>query len=580
MGLDQLHEQNNNLIKNNGGATHLLNRGESAALEKSEVTVPELARLMSEFENEHDESLQLKHHEDTAAFRTRYQNDVKKLYNLLPCNPFELDSLTKINNPSVTYSAEVKTALQKIKKKVGKFQYKESVNERLMKSKIPITSLIKKNYLQIPGVVGAVAKDEDKKLVYSPIIMTKIREAAHFRTENAKNCFSQEPFGVTQALAQTSNSLYHSQKSDMLKNFSHVPDINVPDESAIIIDLPAMTRSHLPQEGSPFSDFARSLHRRICKMSNSFVRCDIICDRYFTKSLKEGTRKKRGIGTVFNFNDETKIPTTFEDFLSCSENIDRLNWYLAKIFISYSDFPSVFLVTYNDTILTSDKALMKCTDITNCISEEADQRSVRHTINCVKMGYSTIVVCTRDTGVLLLPLSVVPHFKEFCPKIPDIYCRFEVGRELRFYNINKMSSQISDETCKALPFFHSFTGCDTVSSFFNHSKAKFGDCWMNAQNKPALDNIFQQYSNCPMDISASELRTLELFVLNVYERNISADTTLVDYRFLQFKAMSNANFLPPCLVYFSTPKGPVCRLVGYGQKVSIMSGSVELGMET
>ena len=250
---------------------------------------------------------------------------------------------------------------------MGKFQYKEFVNEWLMKSKIPITSPIKKNYLQIPGV-DAVAKDEDKKLVYSPIIMTKIREAAHFRTENGKNSFSQELFGVTQALAQTSNSLYHSQKSDILKNFSHVPDINVSDESAIIIDLSAMTRSHLHQEGSPFSDFTRSLHRRICK-GNSFVRCDIICDRYFTKSLKEGTRKKRGLGTVFNFNDETKIATKFEDFLSCSENKDRLNRYLAQKFISYSDFPSVFLVTYNDTILTSDKALMKCTDITNCISD-------------------------------------------------------------------------------------------------------------------------------------------------------------------------------------------------------------------
>ena len=98
MGLDQLHEQNNNLIKNNGGAT---------TLEKWEVTVPELARLMSEFENEHEESLQLKHHEDTAAFRTQHQSDVKKLYNLLSCNPFELDSLTKINNPSVTYSADL-----------------------------------------------------------------------------------------------------------------------------------------------------------------------------------------------------------------------------------------------------------------------------------------------------------------------------------------------------------------------------------------------------------------------------------------------------------------------------------------
>ena len=107
------------------------------------------------------------------------------MYNLLPYNPFELDDLTKIINTSVTYPTEVKTALQNITK-VGNSQYKQVVIERLVKSKIPITDPVKKNYFRIPGKIDAVTKEEEKKLVYSPVIMTKIRKATHFRPENIK----------------------------------------------------------------------------------------------------------------------------------------------------------------------------------------------------------------------------------------------------------------------------------------------------------------------------------------------------------------------------------------------------------
>ena len=78
------------------------------------VITPKIAMLISEFKQEIEESMQqvALTDEDTSAFRKRYQNDVKKLFDLLPYNPLKLDSLTKINNTSVTYSLEVKTALK------------------------------------------------------------------------------------------------------------------------------------------------------------------------------------------------------------------------------------------------------------------------------------------------------------------------------------------------------------------------------------------------------------------------------------------------------------------------------------
>ena len=51
MGLDQLHEQNNSIIKGCGGATDLVNKIDDSALVRWETCGPDIARLLLEFEN-------------------------------------------------------------------------------------------------------------------------------------------------------------------------------------------------------------------------------------------------------------------------------------------------------------------------------------------------------------------------------------------------------------------------------------------------------------------------------------------------------------------------------------------------
>ena len=42
--------------------------------------------------------------------------------------------------------------------------------------------------------------------------------------------------------------------------------------------------------------------------------------------------------------------------------------------------------------------------------------------------------------------------------------------------INEFAVQIGFEKCKGFSFFHAFTGYNTVSSFFKHSKITFLNC--------------------------------------------------------------------------------------------------------
>ena len=72
--------------------------------------------------------------------------------------------------------------------------------------------------------------------------------------------------------------------------------------------------------------------------------------------------------------------------------------------------------------------------------------------------------------------------------------------------------------CKGLVFFHAFTGCDTVSSFYKVGKAKFWVIWLAKvkSGDTTLSNIFKKFSNCPMNIEVNEFDTLCNFVYEAY----------------------------------------------------------------
>ena len=102
MGLDQIHEQNNKIIKGAGGASDLLNKVDDSALLRWEVCSPELARVILEFEdcldrNELPAESPTKHHEDNEPFHKRFASDIGCLNKSISVSPFTQNSLTKIN---------------------------------------------------------------------------------------------------------------------------------------------------------------------------------------------------------------------------------------------------------------------------------------------------------------------------------------------------------------------------------------------------------------------------------------------------------------------------------------------------
>ena len=167
MAPDQVHEQNNEIIKGTSGATHLLNRPDTSGLERWELCGHELSRIITEFESDMTYNIanvgQVKHHEDNPAFQNRFTSDVKILQQAIFHNPFELDKLTKINNIDVTFDDKVFQDLTKLTDE-GQQQFNSFWNQHLVKASISLDAPIKKNSFLTPGKFEEQKKEKKSHL--------------------------------------------------------------------------------------------------------------------------------------------------------------------------------------------------------------------------------------------------------------------------------------------------------------------------------------------------------------------------------------------------------------------------------
>ena len=94
----------------------------------------------------------------------------------------------------------------------------------------------------------------------------------------------------------------------------------------------------------------------------------------------------------------------------------------------------------------------------------------------------------------------------------------------KFYNVKSISIQLGADVCKALTFFHAFTGCDTVSSFYNHGKCKFFDTQMGINKMNGeLTELFKSLSSMPDQIKSTDVDLLGSFLMKVYQQNSKHD---------------------------------------------------------
>ena len=172
---------------------------------------------------------------------------------------------------------------------------------------------------------------------------------------------------MPQSLAKTSVELYRSKKSDILSVFTRC-DMLLKGPPAAIELYPSVKTHDLTNCGT-FLDLALALYSRISKIAARCIRIDVVTDRYFNNSLKEGTPGTRGSeGTTFgDIKNHDEIPSNFKKDLHNTHIKDSLIFIL--LLHKY-----MYLLTKD----LSDK------DINSYKYEEAGVRAIKDSIRVSK----------------------------------------------------------------------------------------------------------------------------------------------------------------------------------------------------
>lgn len=113
-----------------------------------------------------------------------------------------------------------------------------------------------------------------------------------------------------------------------------------------------------------------------------------------------------------------------------------------------------------------------------------------HAVDAVNRGYRRILLRTVDTNVLVLAVSTVALLEN-----TEMWVAFGTGKHFRYIPAHDIASQLGSRKARALPMFHAFTGCDTVSSFAGRGKKTAFAIWKS------FDEVARVFSTMSMDPS-------------------------------------------------------------------------------
>ena len=144
-----------------------------------------------------------------------------------------------------------------------------------------------------------------------------------------------------------------------------------------------------------------------------------------------------------------------------------------------------------------------------CTQEEADTRMFLLVADAVKSGFVRIVVRSVGTDVLVLAVALVQKLQEQTQESIQLWVAFGTGTNLRYLPAHEIASAL------ALPAFHVFSGCDTVSCFFGKSKKTALETWNSFVQ---ITPIFIALSSSSTSIHDDWMQVLERCVVLLYDR--------------------------------------------------------------
>ena len=542
---DQAHEQNNAIVKGDGGAVGLTEN--AAALRRWMVSGPEMARLIDEFQASTDKGKDTdpRHHEELKHVQVAFAHDVKSLTDVIDDmgNPFSENSsdLLVLDTRDIADPAIIDSIRQV--EKLGTDQHEVYVQERLIAKTKNINEPIPRNKLALfrcpPIREHTKSKQQLVSLKNDCSLFSRLYIASQIRDGDMEQFFEHENQAYPPSLSDE-GKLRPGNKADLLEPLEQlVPSQDTgshPTVHAIILDGAAVVNMISPGTAKTFAEYAdQKFLPYILEKMQHVDRLDVVWDVYLPDSLKAETRSKRGKGIRRRVAKSSTIPGNWKDFLHISENKTELFSFLARSVTSVEITADKQIVsTYHDVTLCTQPRDTQ--GLAPCTHEEADTRIMLHLKDMVMEGNSKVLIRTVDTDVVVLAINAV----EFLG-IPELWIAFGVGTSFRFLAVHEMANALGPERCMALPMFHAFTGSDTVSFFGGRGKKTAWKVWMGFDD---VTRAFCDLGATPDAINES-MELLERFVILLYDQTSAEISVNHARRQLSTKKGRKIDALPP-----------------------------------
>jgi hypothetical protein len=117
------------------------------------------------------------------------------------------------------------------------------------------------------------------------------------------------------------------------------------------------------------------------------------------------------------------------------------------------------------------------------------------------------MIVSSDTDVAVIRISLFAQLE-----VEQLWIAFGKGKDFRWVSIHDIAKTLGPRA-RALPFFHAFSGCDTVSAFTGKGKKS---CWQAWNIFPDETEVFSRLST-PIDNVGSDCLDIEAFVVIMYD---------------------------------------------------------------
>lgn len=525
MAHDQIHEQQNAIVKGDGGVIGITEN--EAALRRWMVAGPELARIVNEFEEgfHKGKHTDTRHHEQLPSIQKSFASDFNNVMNCFEKlgNPFSEDSHDLyVLDTKVVMSDEVVATLKSVQNK-GKDQYEQFVQTRLQDPSISFYDNISKNNISLfkSKSKKSTSKSQAKmsNMKSNVELFSRMYISCQARDGDLDTFFEHECHSWPPSLAEGVDSMRPStSKADLVPCLEAlVPRTEeTPKAEVCIFDGAALVHLLNPKKCNnivkTFGDYAQKqfLPYISRKLNDDGVkRVDVIWDSYKQDSLKESTRRNRGTGTPLHVTEQTSIPQNWGTFLRVDSNKKTLFSFLASA-LQTIDVPDgkILLTTHDEEVKSkppSDVSLIQ-----PCTHEEADTRMVLHAWHSYQQGYRSIVIYATDTDVVVITIAIASKMNS-----GKLWLAFGHGQNFRFIAAHSIAAAIGYERSWGLLLLHAISGCDTVSAIAGIGKKTAWDLW---NSMPNLGTDFNRLSNAPGELTNDDMDIIERFFVLLYNR--------------------------------------------------------------